>query len=904
MRGLLIMMLALVVFHAHAQKPSEFPDGLVQGMEYYKAGDMKNAVINLEKALPHIEKFSSRYELVLECLGMAYLELKDMDNVSRIMSLTQEHNIYQLSLPCHEVGCMIERAEHYAAIGNSAEAKSWYLKALGLPLEKEDAYKVHASYGKFLGMTMKDYGPASDYCYTAAQIRAAMGLKDEEYAGVLYSAALYFYFDNQNEKAIDTYAQVMDFFSDHKENKSARKNIALCHEGIARSYSVLRNFDKAFEYYLEALKYYENEDISNDKYPKIIAHVAKSARYNKDYKTAIPYYEKALKIFEERGMVEDYSSTATSLNRCYSLAGVDKHIDEKEVENQKEMFNKLDRIISEEKAALELTKQYLGDLAYARSLSTIAGCYVMKEEYSNAVDYFEQYIQSLRGALQYEFRMQNESERMITWKREQETLQEIKELLLLLPDGYETEFSRTVAMVYDAELLLKGMLLNSSIEFDSVIRRYADSKLISKYQQTKDNEEKISRLRATASTDEDLAAILRLTEENRKFQMDIYKKCAEYKDYTEYISYSWQDVRNALQSDALAIEFSILKASPLKNDASIVMLVVDRNMASPLVVPICNLAEAELLTDYDALFDEDWPGEAIWGRIKPVIEGKKKIYFSVEGVFHKCGIEYLKYNGKPFSEQYEVYRVSSTKELCRERKKTSVRKAVLFGSIDYYGKGSASSKSSNKRAAVTNGVYSDLENTAYEINEISKILKSSKLQPKKFLEDKADEGAFLALDNSDVGIIHIATHGASSSNVGISDDEAMNKSFLVFAGANVAGHETSNDGLITAAEVASMNLRMCDLAVLSACETGLGALGTDGVFGLQRGFKNAGVRTLLMSLKEVYDDSTAEMMVRFYKHLMNGLSKREALVQAQKEIRELGYTDSIHWASFILLDAF
>ena len=183
-------------------------------------------------------------------------------------------------------------------------------------------------------------------------------------------------------------------------------------------------------------------------------------------------------------------------------------------------------------------------------------------------------------------------------------------------------------------------------------------------------------------------------------------------------------------------------------------------------------------------------------------------------------------------------------------------------------------------------------------------MKSSKLKPKKFLEDKADEGAFLALDNSDVGIIHIATHGASSSNVGISDDEAMNKSFLVFAGANVAGHETSNDGLITAAEVASMNLRMCDLAVLSACETGLGALGTDGVFGLQRGFKNAGVRTLLMSLKEVYDDSTAEMMVRFYKHLMNGLSKREALVQAQKEIRELGYTDSIHWASFILLDAF
>jgi CHAT domain-containing protein len=59
-----------------------------------------------------------------------------------------------------------------------------------------------------------------------------------------------------------------------------------------------------------------------------------------------------------------------------------------------------------------------------------------------------------------------------------------------------------------------------------------------------------------------------------------------------------------------------------------------------------------------------------------------------------------------------------------------------------------------------------------------------------------------------------------------------------------------------------------------------------------------------MSLKEVYDDSTSELMIRFYRHLMGGASKREALVKAQQEIRALGYTDSIHWASFILLDAF
>lgn len=93
------------------------------------------------------------------------------------------------------------------------------------------------------------------------------------------------------------------------------------------------------------------------------------------------------------------------------------------------------------------------------------------------------------------------------------------------------------------------------------------------------------------------------------------------------------------------------------------------------------------------------------------------------------------------------------------------------------------------------------------------------------------------------------------------------------------------------------------MAVLSACETRLGKLSDDGVFGLQRGFKNAGVHTLMMSLKNVYDESTAEMMVSFYKHYISGATKREALVKAQEDVRNKGFVDAKYWASFILLDA-
>lgn len=128
--------------------------------------------------------------------------------------------------------------------------------------------------------------------------------------------------------------------------------------------------------------------------------------------------------------------------------------------------------------------------------------------------------------------------------------------------------------------------------------------------------------------------------------------------------------------------------------------------------------------------------------------------------------------------------------------------------------------------------------------------------------------------------------------------EAMSNSILAFAGANL-----DDTGIVTAAEVVKMNLRGCDLVALSACETGLGKLGADGVFGLQRGFKNAGVHTLLMSLKNVYDNSTAELMISFYKYLMAGASKRETLKKAQQDVRAKGFKDAKYWASFILLDA-
>ena len=76
------------------------------------------------------------------------------------------------------------------------------------------------------------------------------------------------------------------------------------------------------------------------------------------------------------------------------------------------------------------------------------------------------------------------------------------------------------------------------------------------------------------------------------------------------------------------------------------------------------------------------------------------------------------------------------------------------------------------------------------------------------------------------------------------------------------------------------------MVVLSACQTGLGEISGDGVFGLQRGFKKAGANTLLMSLWKVDDKATQMLMTQFYANLTSGKSKFESLREAQRYVRE------------------
>lgn len=139
-------------------------------------------------------------------------------------------------------------------------------------------------------------------------------------------------------------------------------------------------------------------------------------------------------------------------------------------------------------------------------------------------------------------------------------------------------------------------------------------------------------------------------------------------------------------------------------------------------------------------------------------------------------------------------------------------------------------------------------------------------------------------------IIHLATHG-------LLDDLGTGIPGAIALAPNDT-HQP-NDGLLSAAEIAQMQLR-AELVVLSACDTGQGLITGDGVIGLSRSLITAGAASVIVSLWAVPDAPTAELMTEFYRQLNLTGNKAQALRQAMLKIQK-EHPNPKNWAAFTLI---
>ena len=172
-------------------------------------------------------------------------------------------------------------------------------------------------------------------------------------------------------------------------------------------------------------------------------------------------------------------------------------------------------------------------------------------------------------------------------------------------------------------------------------------------------------------------------------------------------------------------------------------------------------------------------------------------------------------------------------------------------------------------------------------------------------------------------VLHLATHGfflgagqagASDSRALVHDaapaglaagDSPLLRSGLAFAGANVRAGNDGDDGILTALEASSLDLWGTRMAVLSACETGVGETRRgDGVYGLRRALVVAGAESQVMSLWQVSDEGTRALMTEFYTRLKAGVPRSAALREVQLEMLRSGTRrHPYYWSSFILSGA-
>ncbi len=230
-----------------------------------------------------------------------------------------------------------------------------------------------------------------------------------------------------------------------------------------------------------------------------------------------------------------------------------------------------------------------------------------------------------------------------------------------------------------------------------------------------------------------------------------------------------------------------------------------------------------------------------------------------------------------------------------------------------------------------NLVFTDLPGTRSEAKFVSALWTDLEAGPSQCLLGPAASEQAFKTKAPDFRIAHLATHGFFLNKgcgntlpgtrgvgyLGIDPGPASHPSTinplllsgLAFAGANDKHRaDDPEDGILTAYEVAAMDLGNLDLAVLSACQTGEGDINDgEGIMGLRRAFATAGVPNLVMSLGSVRDDTAQQWMELFYRHHLNGRldfhqASRKATRALLEKRRQEGLSDHpAYWAPFIVV---
>ena len=517
---------------------------------------------------------------------------------------------------------------------------------------------------------------------------------------------------------------------------------------------------------------------------------------------------------------------------------------------------------------------------------------------------------------------------------------------------------------YNNALFTKGLSLLAAQNLQRLLAQSTDTVVTQLYGQYRIMQNRLSRLYASAKPQR--SVIDSLERKAVTVQQEFLQRLPAYQQTFNALNVEWPQVQQKLGSTEAAIEFITFPFWNNRQTDSVcyAAILVRPGWVAPKFVYLGEQKQlAALVTSRNgrqrtyvnwlygmgkqAVTASGLPatgssGEAlftfIWKPLDSLLTGVNRISYAPSGLLHRLNMAALPIgNNKRLGDRYTLTLLASTRQVAVPETAPPVygRSALLMGGIRYDFDSTAYTQINqpyhlgpeqtqyltNRSTPDRGGGWNPLVETKVEIQNIARLLGSKGYQVDSLLGWRASEEAFYHYATSQKTaprLIHFATHGffydraASGKDVPAQafrqSGNTLIRSGLVLSGANrawkgdkpLAGYE---DGILTAYEISYLNLQRTELVVLSACETGLGDIqGSEGVYGLQRAFKIAGVNKLIMSLWQVPDSATRGLMEAFYRYyLQDHLSIRQAFDQATADRRRTN-DDPYLWAGFVLIE--
>lgn len=629
-----------------------------------------------------------------------------------------------------------------------------------------------------------------------------------------------------------------------------------------------------------------------------------------DYQSALADYKKADEILASKYPVSDGERA-----RLYALLGGVEH-----------RLNHYDESESCYKLYTDAIKNIYGEqsLNYINSQIYLANAQGFAGHIKDGCDNYSSTVANLKEIIKKRLPYMNTAEREGFWVPLSSLLTYMTPYALKA-ELNQTEYTRTC---YDALLLSKAFLLDSERSVYDIIQREGNGTDMQTYTNIAllNNQIKKWEKNYTQYSDSILVASNRVAQ----LESTLMKRCASIGNITSFMDVDYDVVKEALDKNEFLLDFTDFVSE--KDGRRYATYIIDKEQKYPLLKPL--FAESQIdslgIVRPDMFYDTDFAYDVIrllWDPIKEhITEGATVYYVPSQMLFQICLESLPLEDGTLLGDHYNFVRLSSARELVKKQKKINVTSAVLYGGLQYdlepeFMAQNAQQYDLSSLMVMRGGdivrgdsVFRELPNSRIEVESIAEILRRSKFEVTSYVGMNGTEESFLNMHGKSPQILHLATHGFYYTPTQANEidylkgySDAMSLSGLIMSGGNAAWSgkklpEGVLGGVLTANNISCLDFSNTDMVVLSACQTGQGNVTSEGLYGLQRAFKKAGVGTMVMTLWSVSDKVATEFMIKFYEMLaVNDWDKHKAFEQAKSFIRT-NYSDPYYWAAFVMLD--